>query len=291
MSLTENESPIFVAGAKDERSRSGLSVLCQSQVTWYASQVVLVISLVFAAYSIAWEYSTRAYLRGFSDAVIPSSAVPITKIEAILHWMSYGPDRAQSVPTDMFFDRTPSDTLNYASLLHICGSATNAFVNLAYTAGLPARRLLLRDSQGLVTHVVAEVLVGGKWIVVDPAFRTMMKGPDGQPLTREELADPVVLASATKNLLGYGADYNYRNTAHLHFSRLPLGNFWAKVLDHFSPGWDGSPLISLIVERSSLAAAVITIGIALILSFLRVLLVFVRRRRRALVSPGIPVQY
>ena len=39
--------------------------------------------------------------------------------------------------------REPEESLNYASLLKVCGSATNAFVNLANAGGLPARRLLL----------------------------------------------------------------------------------------------------------------------------------------------------
>jgi hypothetical protein len=291
LSLIQQETPILVDGVQRDAPASSLVRRPALQMAWYASQAVLIISLALAAYSVAWEYSMRSYLRGFSDAVVPVSATPLAKIQAILNWMSHGPARGQSAPADMFPDRDPSDTLNFALLLRTCGSATNAFINLADTSGLSARRLLLRDSHGLVMHVVAEVLVGGRWIVVDPAYRVIMKGLDGQPLTREQLSDPLILSAATSKLSEYAAIYNYRNTAHLHFSRFPLGSLLEKALDHFSPGWDGSPLISLIVERSSLAAAVITIGIALILSFLTVLLVFLRRRRRALVSSDIPVQY
>lgn len=250
------------------------------KTVWYLSHVLLLISLAWAAYSLAWEYSTRSYLRGFSDAVIPASAAPLGKINAILKWMSYGPAREQSLPDDMFPDRDPSDTLNYTSLLRTCGSATNAFINLADTAGLSARRLLLRNSDGQVMHVVAEVLVDGRWIVVDPAFRSIMKGPGGQPLTREQLADPATLAAATGALHGYLADYNFRNTTHLHLARLPAGNMLARLLGHLFPGWDASAFVSLMVERSSLAAAVISISVAVLLGFLRILLVFLRRRER-----------
>lgn len=257
---------------------------------WYVSQSLLILSLGLAAYSLAWEYSTRSYLRGFSDAVIPASATPIVKIAAILKWMSYGPQREESEPADMFPDRDPSDTLNYTSLLRTCGSATNAFINLADTAGLSARRLLLRNSRGLVTHVVAEVLVGGRWIVVDPAFRTIMRGADSQPLTREELMDPAILATATKNIPGYAPDYNFGNTTHLHFSRLPFGDLLADGLEHLSPGWDSSPVVSLIVERSSLAAVVVSMAIAVLLSFVRVLLIFLRRQDAALLASSTAVQ-
>src|SRR5690348_4230961 len=86
------------------------------QTAWYVSQTALVIALALAAYCTSWEYSTRSYLRGFSDAVIPASATPMVKIQAILNWMSHGPRRDQSIPGD-FSDRDPSDTLNYAALL------------------------------------------------------------------------------------------------------------------------------------------------------------------------------
>src|SRR5579872_3709541 len=87
---------------------------------WYTSQVALILSLAMAAYCVAWEYSTRSYLRGFSDAVIPSSATSMGKVEAILNWMSHGPARDASAPDDAFPDRDPSETLNYTSLLRTC---------------------------------------------------------------------------------------------------------------------------------------------------------------------------
>lgn len=251
------------------------------QTAWYVSQTALIMALALAAYCTAWEYSTRSYLRGFSDAVIPASATPMAKIQAILNWMSHGPRRDQSTPGD-FSDRDPSDTLNYAALLRTCGSATNAFINLGDTAGLSTRRLLLQDAHGSVAHVVAEVLVNGRWIVVDPTFRSVMKGPDGHPLTREELTDSATLANATKDLQGYSPVYNYQNTAHLHTARFPLIKLAAAAISAIFPGWDGLPAMSLLVERSSLAAAVASIALAVILSVVRVCLIFLRRRWKLL---------
>jgi hypothetical protein len=259
--------------------------------TWYASQVALILSLAIAAYCVAWEYSTRAYLRGFSDAVIPASATSTGKVEAILTWMSHGPARDSSAPDEAFPERDPSETLNYTSLLRTCGSATNAFINLANTAQLPARRLLLRDDHGTVIHVVAEVLIDGRWIVVDPAFRTIMKDPDGHPLTRKDLIDSSNLAFATSNLRGYSADYNYRNTTHLHTARYPFGNFLSSSLATVFPNWEDSPLVSLIVERTSLAATILSIGVALALALLRIGLVFLRRRSRVSTSQTLPASF
>jgi hypothetical protein len=255
---------------------------------WYVSQVALILSLAMAAYCVAWEYSTRSYLRGFSDAVVPASATSLAKVEAILNWMSHGPARDSSAPDEAFLDRDPSETLNYTSLLRTCGSATNAFINLANTAHLPARRLLLRDTHGSVIHVVAEVLIGDRWVVVDPAFRTIMKGADGHPLTREELVDSAQLTSATRDLRGYSHDYNYRNTSHLHTARYPFGNVMGSSLAAIFPNWDDSPLVSLIVERTSLAAAILSIIIALAMTLLRTVLVFLRRRNRLKAPHTIP---
>src|SRR5215469_16931195 len=75
----------------------------------------------------------------------------------------------------------------FQALLQVCGTATNAFENLAVSGGLAARRLLLLDSSSRTKHVDAEVLVNGRWIVVDPAFRVILRSPDGQTLTRDEL--------------------------------------------------------------------------------------------------------
>jgi hypothetical protein len=49
----------------------------------------------------------------------------------------------------------------------VCGTATNAFINLADSGRLPARRILLLNSDQGAKHVDAEVLVKGRWIVLD----------------------------------------------------------------------------------------------------------------------------
>src|ERR1700722_384004 len=123
------------------------------RVTWYLVNVLLAVSLVAVLYSAAWEYSTRSYLKGFSDAIIPSSDSPEQKVEAILAWMAHGPARRTTLNDSAMDHRNPEDTLNVQELLNVCGTATNAFVNLAQSSGLPARRLLLLNEQRVSKHV------------------------------------------------------------------------------------------------------------------------------------------
>jgi len=250
------------------------------RAVWYGANCLLILAILAATYSCVWEYSTRRYLNGFSDAIVPESSSAQEKIEAILNWMSHGPARQDEVLPTSSPDRDPTDTLNYASLLQVCGSATNAFVNLADSAGLPARRLLLLDSRRMTRHVVAEVAVDGRWIVVDPAFRAIFRGASGELLTREELRNPAVFAAATSRVHGYDPTYTFDVTAHVRISRLrfagiPIRHF----LDRFVPGWEDSVTVSLMLERESLAAMVITLLLVAFLALVRIGLRWYGERR------------
>ena len=115
---------------------------------WFIVNILLLVSLVAVIYGVGWEFSTRSYLKGFSDAIIPASDNPEQKIEAILQWMAHGPVRRSSSDPGGLAARNPEETLNFQQLLAVCGTATNAFVNLAQSIGLRARRLLLLDQTG-----------------------------------------------------------------------------------------------------------------------------------------------
>jgi len=250
------------------------------KVLWYSANVVLILAVIAAAYSGVWEYSTRRYLRGFSDAIIPESSTTEQKISAILQWMSNGPARLDSDPRTAGQDRNPTDTLNYASLLQVCGSATNAFVNLANSAGMPARRLLLLDSHRLTKHVVAEVYVDGRWAVVDPAYRVILQGPNGKLLTREELSNPAVWAAATQDITGYSPTYTFDRTAHVRIARMRfVGGTIRTVLDHVLPGWEDSVALSLMLERESLATFVSAVAFLIIFGLFRLGLRWYGERR------------
>src|SRR5205814_6365539 len=160
------------------------------RIVWRSVNVALIASLLVLVYSAGWEYSVRRYLDGFDDAIIPANATPDQHVEAILTWMREGPPRSvEPFPTG-FSTRDPQTTLNYQKLLSICGTATNAFLNLARNSNLQARRLLLLTPESNTKHVVTEVLLHGQWIVVDPTFRVVMRNAKGEMLTRKDLQNP-----------------------------------------------------------------------------------------------------
>jgi hypothetical protein len=261
------------------------------RTAWYFVNVFLILAIVLAIYSVGWEFSTRRYLKGFSDAVIPVSGQPVDKIEAILNWMKHGPSRQMAGPDGSSPDRDPTETLNYHALLQVCGTATNAFINLADSAGLDARRLLLLDSHRLVKHVTAEVKVDGRWIVVDPAFRAILRGADGQLLTRQELMDPAVFAAAIANVPGYDPSYTFESTAHIRIARLTMiGLPFRVVLDRLLPGWEDSVLVSLLAERESLAVMLASILLVVFLVLLRFVLRWYGEKRLGLHAPRVRVQ-
>ena len=240
-------------------------------IVWISINILFLIFLLVSMYAVGWEYSTRRYLKGFSDAVIPAQSTPQDEIKAILDWMAHGPARLPAGPIANTPDRDPTDTLNYKSLLAVCGTATNAFINLAYSGGLSVRRLLLLGPDHGTRHVVAEVHIGDRWIVVDPTFRTILRGADGDFLTRQELADAAIFAAATKNIPNYDSDYTYNRTAHVHLSRMRfIGRPLRIVLDHILPGWEDSATMSLLLERRSFAIMTISIFFLLIIILLRI---------------------
>jgi hypothetical protein len=115
------------------------------------------------------------------------------------------------------------------------------------------------------------VLLDERWIVVDPAFRVILRGADDKTLTRDPLANPAVFAVATRNIPKYDPNYTFENTAHVRMARVKLiGVPLRKVLHFLLPSWEDSPTISLIMERESLAAMIVAITIALFLAVVRI---------------------
>jgi hypothetical protein len=235
--------------------------------------VALIASLLALTYSMAWEYSVRRYLDGFSDAVVPANASAEARVEAILAWMREGPPRsAEPSPTGLNF-RDPQTTLNYKQLLAVCGTATNAFLNLARSSGLQVRRLLLLSPDRNTKHVVAEVLIKDRWIVVDPTYRSVMRNARGETLTRKELQNPENFAEATARIANYPTAYNYDKYAHVRIARLPLDGLKLRpVLDWIYPAWEETLDWSLLLERESFFVLTLSWFAALFLLFCRIFL-------------------
>ncbi|MGB7846148.1 MAG: transglutaminase domain-containing protein [Candidatus Acidiferrum sp.] len=240
---------------------------------WWLSNLLLAVALVAAICSSLWEYSVRQYLKGFSDAIVPEASSPRQKAEAILGWMLNGPPRLEAENPAVLSPRDPSDTLNYRQLLEVCGSATNAFLNLSRSAGLDARRLLLLSRERTTKHVVAEVSVDGRWVIVDPTYRAFLKDAHGRLLTRKDLQDPELFREATSVLPNYPQEYSYERFAHVRIAALPFrGTQIRRLLDRVFPPWDEYLDWSLLLERRSFLYFFLSVNLSIALILIRLVL-------------------
>jgi hypothetical protein len=190
-------------------------------------------------YGLAWNYSSHRYLKGFADAIIPLEGSAQEKTEALLAWFRHEPQRSDSLVEGTTNLRDPVNIVQNEHLLKVCGSASNAFMNLADAAGLRARRLLLLAPSGSAMHVVAEVRWGDRWVVVDPQQGQVFTDHVGRALTRDELHHPEVFRDAISRMPRYNPAYTFERTAHLHLQRLPwVGDLVRRTLDRLSPGWE-----------------------------------------------------
>jgi hypothetical protein len=225
------------------------------------------LTLAFCGFLIAsvWEYSTRQYLTGFSDAIVPAGAPPKQKVDAILDWIAKSRLRQNGDHPTYLLQRDPRETLNYQQLLEVCSGATNAFVNLAISNGLRARRLLLLDSRGSTSHVTAEVWLDSRWIVVDPVYHFVARDASGRLLTQHDLGNREILSQATASIPDYPRVYSYSSTAHVRLLRIPfVGRYLPRAFDYVWPGWEERLDWTLLLERSSFAFLVFS-SLALVL--------------------------
>jgi hypothetical protein len=240
---------------------------------WWSVNALLLLTLVALVYSGGWEFSVRRYLDGFSDAIVPDSEPSERQAVAILDWMRKGPPRMVAANPSALPGRDPETTLNYRQLLSVCGTATNAFLNLARSNGLSARRLLLLSPDRKAKHVVAEVLIDGRWVVADPAYRILLRDAKGHLLTREELRNPAVLAEATSAVPNYPKEYSYEMVAHVRLARLPMQGFHLRwILDKTVPGWEESVDWTLLLERESFFALCASVFAFVVFLLLRIIL-------------------
>jgi hypothetical protein len=264
----------------EESAKTGLKPHLQFRVIWWISNLLLAVALVSTAYSGLWEMSVRRYLRGFSDAIVPAATTSHQKVEAILQWMLNGPPRQRSANVQLLSAHNPEDTLNYQDLMAVCGSATNAFLNLSRSAGIPARRLLLLAPDRTAKHVVAEVNVDGRWVVVDATYRTFMKDAKGNLLTRTDLQNPELFREATSVLANYSPEYTYERFAHVRLAALPFhGTGLRPALDLLFPNWEEYLGWTLLLERRSFFVSFCSTLALLFLMIVRLVLGWVADHR------------
>jgi len=249
-------------------------------VIWWSSNVLLATAFLAMLYSAVREYSVRRYLDGFSDAIVPNSLPAEEKVNAILNWMRAEPSRATATNPEALAKRDPEITLTYRQLLKVCGTATNAFLNLARSSDVRVRRLLLLTPDRRTKHVVAEVLIDERWIVVDPTYRVIMKDARGRYLTRSDLRNPRLFSEAVGAIPNYPREYTYDQFAHVRLARLPLeGLHLRRLLESIYPGWDEAVDWSLFLERESYFYLVLTAAATLFFLMLRTLLAWYADKR------------
>lgn len=234
----------------------------------YATWTLVIVAMGFFVFGLAWDYSSRRYLKGFADAIVPLMGSPEEKTEALAAWFRHEPPRINTPITGSTVALQNRDAVTIVQnrrLLKICGSASNAFVNLGDAAGLNARRLLLLDQSGGVMHVVAEVQWGDRWIVVNPQQGFVFKDHLGHALTKEELRDPEVFRDAISRMPGYNPMYTFDRTIHIRLRRIPIvGQLMRKALDRFAPGWEEAVNWAYFPENPSLWLVLLSLPLLLL---------------------------
>lgn len=242
------------------------------RAVWWSCNLLLAVALLAVAYAGYREFAIRWYLDGFSDAIVPGIMPAEPKVQAILDWIRIEPARAPDNP-DGLSTRDPHVTLNYKKLLQVCGTATNAFLNLAREDELRVRRLLLLATDGSTKHVVAETLIDGRWIVVDPTYHVIMRDKSGRMLTRADLQRQDLFAQATSSIPNYPQEYTYDHVAHVRMARVPIaGRYLGRLFDAIYPGWEEVVDWSLLLERESFFYLVVALTVFLFLLAFRQIL-------------------
>jgi len=235
-----------------------------------SSRIMFVAAALLLVYGLVQTYSTRRYLKGFADAIVPLQGSPQQKTEALLAWFRNTPSRSNSPVTGESSLRDPVNIVQNKKLLKVCGSASNAFLNLADVTGLHTRRLLLLDSSGGTMHVVTEVRWDDRWVVVDPQHGQIFANDAGQALTKEQLRDPEVFRDAISRMPGYSPGYTFEHTAHLHPQRIPVvGGLLERGLDGLFPEWQEAVDWGYVPENPSLWPILLSLPLFLLALLLR----------------------
>ena len=162
---------------------------------------------------------------------IPEAAAPQQKAEAILAWKRKGPPGLEVTNPAQLSVRDPEDTLNYRELLEVCGSATKTFLNVARSAGVPARRM--------TRHVFAELNVDARGVIADATYRVFLKDDRGNLLTQKDLENPEIFCEVTSGLPHYSPEYPDERVAHVRLAALPFHGVGLRPqAGPHSPKWD-----------------------------------------------------
>jgi hypothetical protein len=223
-------------------------------------------------YGLVWNYSIDRYLQGFADAVLPGQSTPQQDAETLMTWFFQESSHLDN-SANVSASRDPVVVLRHSRLLRTCGTSVNAFVNLAKAAGLKSRRLLLLDSSGNTMHVVAELYIDGRWVVVDPVYRIFFRDSSGNLLNAEQLRDPKIFQDAVGRISGYRPWYNFDRSSHVRLEYVPvIGRALRRLLHAAFSQWDDAgdwgylpehPALVLVLESLVLLLITMSMSVAL----------------------------
>jgi hypothetical protein len=110
----------------------------------------------------------------------------------------------------------------------------------------------------------------GRWVIVDPAYRVLMKDAEGNLLTRKDLQNEGTLREATRSLPDYRPEYTYERFAHVRLAALPFhGAGVRKFLDWLFPSWEERLDWGLFLERRSFLYLFLSAGSLIFLILVR----------------------
>lgn len=119
------------------------------------------------------------FLRSMSHRLVQGRATDEERIAALMMWSHENVRPSYAAP-----DRVEGG--NFYDIVRrgfgYCDQSAHVLSTLAYYAGYDARLALLRRSDGVSPHSVAEIRVGDRWIAVDPWLGVMLRDGAGKLL-------------------------------------------------------------------------------------------------------------
>ncbi len=185
-----------------------------------------------------WWVEAYDYVQGLAwahrivHAVAPASLPPDVRVKRLAIW-AFDHFLSKGIPLplqeDHFFNTARR---GYGT----CDQLAHVLATLYWSAGYPARLLMLRDAQGVSPHTVAQVLVNHRWVLVDPSFKVIFQDRQGRLLTVEDLSQFPNVLEAYRAKTGFHqvtlADFQ-RGTVFTTPPYTSCGNLVAKIVGGF----------------------------------------------------------
>jgi transglutaminase superfamily protein len=187
---------------------------------------VLAISSLLCLWQLALFTVDSSFVDGICAVVARPESPPEQRAMQLFRWVNSYDDEelSSSAATPPRGLLTPRAMIEHRAYFRAnCGSKAWLLAILARHAGLQARELRLCDARHEARHVVCEVLIGSRWLVLDPTVDLDFRRRDGQLATAAELRDPALLAVNARRADYYDLQrWQFTHAERLHFEKVPL---------------------------------------------------------------------